>query len=85
MLLFMGSCNWESADLETLLGQLLCRHWKNQQVSDWTKVSVMIRTSVTLQQEKATHCESPSFLFIDLKRFLLLFIVYLFQNRQQAG
>ncbi len=41
--------------------------------SDWTKVSVMMRTSVTLQQEKATHFESPSLLFIDLKR-LILFI-----------
>ncbi len=53
--------------------------------ADYTKVSVMIRTSVTLQREKETHCESLSFLFIDLKRFLLLFIVHLFQNRQQVG
>ncbi len=29
-------------------------------------VLVMMRTSVTLQQEKATHFESPPFLFIDV-------------------
>ncbi len=56
----------ESADLETP-GTIFV---KTLEESDWTKVSVMMRTSVTLQQEKATHFESP-FLFIDLKRFLL--------------
>ncbi len=70
----------ELEDQETLQGLLL-----NQQVSNWTKVSVMVTFSVTLQQEKATHFESPSFLFTDLQRFLLLFIVHLFQNRQQVG
>ncbi len=43
----------------------------------------MMRTSVTLQQEKATHFESPSFLFIDLAKEIP--IVHLFQYRQQAG
>ncbi len=82
MLLFMGSCNWDSADLETLLGLLLCRHWRNQQVSNWTKVSVMIRTSDILQQEKQ-H-------IVKVHHFCSLiesdsFIVHLFQNRQQVG
>ncbi len=55
MLLFIEYCSW------SLQTWRLWTHWKNQQVSDWTKVSVMMRTSVTLQQEKATHFESPSF------------------------
>ncbi len=83
-LLLMGSCSWESADLETLPDwTIIVKTQKNQQVSDWTKVSVMMRTSVTLK--KATHFESPSFLFIDLKRFLLLFIVHLFQNSNKLA
>ncbi len=32
----------------------------------------MMRTSVTLQQEKATHFESPSILFIDFKEIPII-------------
>ncbi len=39
---------------------IIMKTGKNQQVSDWTQISVMIRTSVTLQQGKATHFESRS-------------------------
>ncbi len=83
MLLFVGSCSW-SLQIWRLSWDYYCED-TGRKVSDSTKVSVMMRTSVTRQQEKATHFESPSFLFIDLKRYLLLFIVNLFQNRQQAG
>ncbi len=60
----------ESADLETP-GTIFVKTLEESASLRLDKVSVMMRTSITLQQEKATHFESPSFLFIDLKRFLL--------------
>ena len=39
---------------------IIVKTGKNQQVSDWIQISVIMKTCVTLPQEKETHFESPS-------------------------